>query len=62
MFPSSTTFFLSTFETLKSKLTLKCSEHLLFANSLVILFAYTEIWLMLMLMLKYCEKKTLFHG
>ena len=26
------------------------------------LFADTEIWLMLMLTLKYCERKTLFHG
>jgi hypothetical protein len=26
------------------------------------LFAYAEIWLMLMLMLKCCERKILFHG
>jgi hypothetical protein len=28
----------------------------------ITLFAYADIWLMLMLMLKCCERKILFHG
>jgi len=39
-----------------------CPAHTFDQNKTVTLLVDAEIWLMLMLMLKCCERKTLFHG